>query len=94
MIADSESGGGSPNYTTGFPGLTSFSPPSHISAASNICQSLAFPELNSLSLDELQYLNESVNRQEEFLENLPQVREMNKMLDDLILQLEELAGKA
>lgn len=72
--------------------MNSFSPPSHVSVAPNICQSFAFPELNSLSLDELQYLNESANRQEEFLENLPQIREMNKTVDDLILQVEELAG--
>ncbi|XP_065164041.1 vacuolar protein sorting-associated protein 37A isoform X1 [Atheta coriaria] len=54
-------------------------------------QSAAFPELSAMSNDELKQLNESVERQEDFLENLPQNKETNKIIDDLILQIEELA---
>lgn len=80
-------GRGSPfNYASG---LQSFSPPTHSFPMSH---SLAFPELNALSLDELHFLNECVERQEEFVENLPQVKEMNKAIDDLISHIEELAG--
>lgn len=56
-----------------------------------IVQSMTFPELNTLSLDELRFMNECVERQEEFVDNLPQTKEMNKAIDDLISNIEELA---
>lgn len=83
----------SPNYQVTFPGYKRFSPPSHIPVATSVPHSVAFPELNLLTLDELHFLNESVDRQEEFVENLPPMREMNKAIDDMIVQIEELAGK-
>lgn len=55
-------------------------------------QSLVFPDLNNLTLEELQQLNDNEDRQNEFIDNLPQIRELNKMLDDLIVKIEELAG--
>lgn len=88
-----KNGRNSPNYQLTFPAYKSFSPPSHIPVATNtIPQSVAFPELNLLTLEELQFLNESADRQNEFLENLPPMREMNKTVDDLMVQIEELAG--
>lgn len=83
-------GRASPQYTLSFMGQQNFSPPVP-STTQPQTQSVAFPELNNLSLEELQFLNESLDRQEEFIEDLPQVKEMNKALDDLILQVEELA---
>lgn len=82
-------GRGSPNYTFNYQGLKSFSPPAHFSS---VIQSVAFPELNSLTLDELKFLNECPERQEEFLEEFPQIKETNKYIDDLISNIEELAG--
>lgn len=54
-------------------------------------QSMVFPELNSLTLDELQFMNECVERQAEFIDNLPPTKEINKAIDDLISNIEELA---
>lgn len=71
----------------------SFSPPSHMPQASYHQQSVIFPEITGLSLNELKFLNESVERQEEFIEELPLIKEQNKVLDDMITQIEELAGK-
>lgn len=89
-----KNGRNSPNYQLKYPGYKSFSPPSHIPAATSttIPQSVAIPELNLLSLEELQFLNENTDRQDEFLENLPPIKEMNKTVDDLMVQIEELAG--
>ncbi|KAK5646885.1 hypothetical protein RI129_005349 [Pyrocoelia pectoralis] len=56
-----------------------------------ISQSMTFPELNTLNLEELQFMNECVEQQEEFVDNLPQMKEMNKGIDDLISNIEELA---
>jgi len=53
-------------------------------------QTLAFPELASMSVEELQFLNECSERREEFLDNLPQSKEMKKTLEDLMTQIEEL----
>lgn len=55
-------------------------------------QTVAFPELANMSLEELQLLNENIDVQDEFVNDLPQVKEQNKYLDDLIVQVEELAG--
>ncbi|XP_022899918.1 vacuolar protein sorting-associated protein 37A [Onthophagus taurus] len=76
----------SPNYHLNYVNRLSFSPPT-----SSGFQTIAFPELNNLSLDELQFLNENEDRLEEFLENLPQMKEMNRRLDDTILNVEEMA---
>lgn len=54
-------------------------------------QSIVFPELNKLSLDELQFLVQNEDRQQEFLDELPYIKEQNRILDEQILQTEELA---
>jgi hypothetical protein len=53
---------------------------------------LVFPELNKLTTEELEFLNNNVDRQQEFLNDLPPIKDQNKLLDDLIVQVEELAG--
>lgn len=60
--------------------------------SSLVHQSVALPELSALSLEELQFLNENSDRQDDFIDELPPIREQNKALDDLILQVEEMAG--
>lgn len=52
---------------------------------------MLFPELNKLSLEELEFLNTNVDRQSEFLNTIPGIKERGKILDDLIVQVEELA---
>lgn len=53
---------------------------------------MVFPELNKLTTEELEFLNNNVDRQQEFLNDLPPIKDQNKLLDDLIVQVEELAG--
>ncbi|GJQ70224.1 putative modifier of rudimentary (Mod(r)) protein [Trypoxylus dichotomus] len=77
----------SPNYQSNYLSRHSFS----TSQATNVFQTIAFPELNSYALDELVFLSENEERREEFIDNLQQVRDMNKMLDDMISHIEELA---
>ncbi|CAG9858414.1 unnamed protein product [Phyllotreta striolata] len=72
-----------------FPNIKSFSPPSQIGQTSH--QSAALPELSNLSIEELQFLNDNTDRQDEFISELPLIREQNKILDDVILQVEEMA---
>ncbi|GLV39254.1 Vacuolar protein sorting 37A [Carabus blaptoides fortunei] len=84
----------SPNYTIGnYSNVNSFSPQSSLlsTSSTSVNRTIVFPELNTLSLDELKLLNDNVDKQDEFLENLPPIREMNKTLDDLLTQIEELA---
>lgn len=50
-----------------------------------------FPELNLLSLDELQFLDECEERQAEFIDDLPIIRNQNSILEELIAQIEETA---
>lgn len=54
-------------------------------------QSIAFPELQELSLDELKFLNEDPDMLNEFLDNLPMLKEQNKTMEDLVTNIEELA---
>ncbi|KAJ3654658.1 hypothetical protein Zmor_013832 [Zophobas morio] len=68
--------------------INSFSSPTHLS---NSQKRLVFPELNNLSLEELEFLNSNSDRQEEFLNEIPAIKEQNKYLDELIVQVEELA---
>ncbi|KAJ8927478.1 hypothetical protein NQ314_020075 [Rhamnusium bicolor] len=78
------------NYQS-FSNIKNFSPPSHMSQTSFLQKSSAFPELSQLSLAELQLLNDNIDSQEEFIDELPQVKEQYKFLGDLIEQVEELA---
>lgn len=77
----------SPNYPSNYLSRHSFSPP----PTGNVYQTFVFPELKTYSLEELEFLNESEERREEFLENLQKMRDMNKGLDDVISQVEDLA---
>jgi ESCRT-I complex subunit VPS37 len=71
----------SPNYSA----INNFSSPTHLP------KRLVFPELNKLTTEELEFLNNNVDRQQEFLNDLPPIKDQNKLLDDLIVQVEELA---
>ncbi|KAJ8985501.1 hypothetical protein NQ317_015043 [Molorchus minor] len=77
------------NYQS-FSNMRSFSPP-HMTQSNFVHQSTLFPELSQLSLEELQLLNENIDRQDEFISEIPQIKEQNKAVDDLIGQVEELA---
>lgn len=82
------------NYQTFSPSVKNFSPPLHIPHPSYLQQSVAFPELADLSLEELQFLNENLDRQDEFVDELPLIKEQNKTLDELLSNVEELAGRS
>ncbi|KAI4465138.1 williams-beuren syndrome critical region protein-related [Holotrichia oblita] len=77
----------SPNYPSNYLNRHGFSPPQ----ATGVFQTFTFPELNTYSLEDLEFLNESEERRGEFLENLQQTHDMNKTLDDMISLVEELA---
>lgn len=71
-------------------GKQNFSPPSTSGIAH--AQSIAFPELNNLAVEELRFINENEDRQDDFIDNLPQVKERSKYLNDIVAQIENLAG--
>lgn len=79
----------SPNYSVST--VNSYSLPPLVPSNSSASNAIVFPELNGLTLEDLQLLNEKIDKQDEFLENIPQIREMNKNLDDLLIQIEELS---
>ncbi|KAG5883154.1 hypothetical protein JTB14_033405 [Gonioctena quinquepunctata] len=74
-----------------FSHIKSFSPPSHMPQTSTFHQNIALQELTGMSLEELHFLNDNSDRQDEFIQELSLIKEQNKTLDDLILQVEELA---
>lgn len=82
----------SPVIYQNLPSVSSFSPPLYIPQLRHF-QSVAFPELQELSLDELTFLNQNSDRLDEFLDNLPMFKEQNKTMEDLVTNIEELAGK-
>lgn len=57
-------------------------------------QSVAFPELNSLTVAELELLNTNVDRLDEFVDTLPVMKEINRNLEDWMTGVEELASKS
>ncbi|XP_075211374.1 vacuolar protein sorting 37A [Lycorma delicatula] len=57
----------------------------------NSSQSVMFPELNSMPLSELQKLNTSIDRIDEFLESTPAIRELNRTREDWITRVEEIS---
>ncbi|KAL3283591.1 hypothetical protein HHI36_006729 [Cryptolaemus montrouzieri] len=82
----------SPSYLMNFPTSSNFSPPSQITVNSTLSmQRNYFPELNKLTLKELKSLDGNLDKQDDFLLELPQLKEQNRMIDDLIVQVEELA---
>ncbi|XP_019864962.1 vacuolar protein sorting-associated protein 37A isoform X2 [Aethina tumida] len=76
----------SPSFPT-LPVMSSFSPPSHVQAK----MYFQFPSLNKLSIEELQFLNDNVDRQQEFIEEIQCISDQNRMLDECIAQIEEIA---
>ncbi|CAG9768931.1 unnamed protein product [Ceutorhynchus assimilis] len=74
----------SPNFSN-----YNFSPPQH--SSNNKAISLVFPELNQLTNEDLRFLNESEERQIEFIDSLPPFKEQNRILDELLLQIEDIA---
>lgn len=90
LYSDSDNMGRiSPNYPSNYLNRQSFSPPQ----ATSVFQTSTFPGLNTCSLEDLEFLNESEERRGEFLENLQQTQDINKTLDDMISLVEELAGE-
>lgn len=53
--------------------------------------SVAFPELNSLTVADLELLNTNVDRLDEFVDTLPVMKEINRNLEDCMTGVEELA---
>lgn len=85
----------SPNYAmTSYTPLPQFNQSPQNRANANykpvLSQSIIFPDLNLLSLDELNFLKENSDRQNEFIDNLPPMKELDKTLDDMITQIDEL----
>lgn len=56
-------------------------------------QSLIFPELNSLSNEELKKLSEDDDRLDEFLEKHSQIKEINAAIEDAMDWIEKTAGE-
>ncbi|XP_045470809.1 vacuolar protein sorting-associated protein 37A isoform X1 [Harmonia axyridis] len=83
----------SPGYLMNFPTSSNFSPPSQMIASSSmsLLQGNYFPELNKLTIKELKSLNESIDKQEDFILELTQPKEQNRLIDELILHVEDLA---
>ncbi|RZF35930.1 hypothetical protein LSTR_LSTR008500 [Laodelphax striatellus] len=54
-------------------------------------QSTIFPELNSMSIDELKRLYSNIDRIDEFLESTQPVRDLDRTKDDLITKIEEVS---
>ncbi|XP_066258548.1 vacuolar protein sorting-associated protein 37A [Euwallacea similis] len=62
-----------------------------ISDTTVLSSSLKFPELNLLSLEELRFIDECVDRQAEFIDELGTIREQRRYLEELELQLKDIA---
>ncbi|CAH0558209.1 unnamed protein product [Brassicogethes aeneus] len=83
-VLDGEHSRTSPSFPT-LPVIKSFSPPSHTPITSQ------FPQLNHLSIEELQFLKENADRQQEFIEEMQCINNQQRVLDECIAQIEELA---
>lgn len=70
-----------------------FASPTHSSFMNNIphATSSLFPELSQLSIEQLKYINENINRQEQLVCDLLQVKELNNGVDSLLVEVEEMA---
>lgn len=77
------------NFPNHYNNLNSFSPPAKMPILAT--RSVVFPELNNLSLNELKILMENEDRQQEFLDEQPYIKERNRILDEQISQVEEIA---
>lgn len=56
-------------------------------------QSIAFPELNNLSNEELRWLSEDDDRLDEFLDKHSDLKDINTAIDDAIDWVQKTAGK-
>lgn len=83
----------SPVIYQNLPSLSNFSPPLYMPQPRHF-HSVAFPELQDLTLDELKFLNQDSDRLDEFLDNLPMFKEQNRTMEDIITNIEELAGES
>ncbi|XP_068621991.1 vacuolar protein sorting-associated protein 37A [Battus philenor] len=75
-----------PNVTSHEDKSTDTSPQSHVSS-----QSLMFPELSELSIEELQEILENPDLQDKFLETNPQLVELDLETEELMSSIEEIA---
>lgn len=55
-------------------------------------QSVAFPDLNSLSVAELEQLNSSADCLDEFVDSLPVMKEIDRTMEEWITRNEEVAS--
>lgn len=80
----------SPSYQ--YSNVPHFASPTHSSFMNNIphTSSSLFPELSHLSIQQLKYINENANRQEQLIFDLPQVKDLNSSVDTLLGQVEEI----
>ncbi|XP_050302671.1 vacuolar protein sorting-associated protein 37A isoform X2 [Anthonomus grandis grandis] len=67
----------------------SFSSPTPKNTVNSRHYSSMFPNLEQLSLDELRFLDESEDQQDEFIDELPAIKEQNRFIDELIDSVEE-----
>ncbi|XP_066143711.1 vacuolar protein sorting-associated protein 37A [Euwallacea fornicatus] len=67
--------------------------PHHVTISDNtvLSSSLKLPELNLLSFEELRFIDECVDRQAEFVDDLATMREQRRYLEELELQLKDIA---
>lgn len=49
--------------------------------------------MNTLSIEELKFINENEDKQDDFIDSLPLVKERSKILNDIVTQIENLAGE-
>uniref|UniRef100_A0A1B6C8J3 VPS37 C-terminal domain-containing protein n=2 Tax=Clastoptera arizonana TaxID=38151 RepID=A0A1B6C8J3_9HEMI len=54
-------------------------------------KSITFPELNTLSKSDLELLNADIDRLDEFVTSLPAIKELNRSIEERMVENEELA---
>jgi len=80
---------GYPGTPPGIPGFSNYRPTPLQNTAKHV--SVAFPELNKLSVAELEQLNSSVDDQDEFIDSLPVMKEIDRTMEEWITRNEEVA---
>ncbi|XP_054264315.1 vacuolar protein sorting-associated protein 37A-like [Macrosteles quadrilineatus] len=73
----------------GVPGFSNYRPSMLQNPAKHM--SVAFPELNSLSVAELEQLNSSADYLDEFVDSLPVMKEIDRTMEEWITRNEEVA---
>lgn len=86
----------SPGFSTNY----NFSPPSigpSVPTKKNLMshpyQNSIITDLNKLSLEELRFIDENEDRQMEYINEFPYIKDNHRVLDELILEVEELADE-